>query len=251
MQCAGEMPHSTGNCSSIRARLRIQTIDALNSMLARRLPVVSGTGAPLVPSTDPNPLYEAACSRLLEHIGSATPQAEALERLIVHLGNRVDRLTELISELLGKRDQWLHQIMQARSTADLRQTLERTLAGVIERHLAQLCESIPHLRRAEIWELTRFAAENILREPALAAVRRELLQACLQAQSAPGAGSDCIAAWRAVISIFFKADGDLYQKVSKKQGFPTTEPAAKARMQEALRWLGGECDCLRTTVRRR
>ena len=34
------------------ARLRIQTIDALNASLARRLPVVAGTGAALEPTTD-------------------------------------------------------------------------------------------------------------------------------------------------------------------------------------------------------
>src|SRR5690606_14631708 len=38
------------------ARLRIQTIDALNAQLARRLPVLAGLGAPLEPTEDPWPL---------------------------------------------------------------------------------------------------------------------------------------------------------------------------------------------------
>jgi len=220
------------------ARLRIQTIDALNSTLARRLPVISGTGAPLEPSDDPGALYDAACARLLDHVGDSTPQAQALEKLVVHLGNRLDRLVGLLRDLLGKRDQWLHQIVRARGTADLRQTLERTLAGVVDRHLVQLCELIPTERRERLWELARFAAGNLLEEPSLAAVRRELLRACFDSDEVPGARSDCIAGWKAVIGIFFSQKGELYRRINKLQGFPTTEPVAKTRMQEAIQWLG-------------
>ncbi len=38
------------------SRLRIQTIDALNSTLARRLPILAGTGSALEPAEDPWPL---------------------------------------------------------------------------------------------------------------------------------------------------------------------------------------------------
>ena len=48
----------------------------------------------------------------------------------IDFSRRVDRLTELVGELLGKRDQWLHQIMQARSTSDLRQTLEHEFGPI-------------------------------------------------------------------------------------------------------------------------
>ena len=50
--------------------------------------------------------------------------------------NRVDRIIVLLSELLAKRDQWLHPIVSARRSADLRVMLETALRGVVKRHLA-------------------------------------------------------------------------------------------------------------------
>ena len=219
------------------ARLRIQTIDALNSMLARRLPVLSGTGAALEPSSDPGPLYEAACGRLLEHLGENSPQAQALENLIVHLGNRLDRLVTLLTELLARRDQWLHQIVRARNTSDLRQTLERTLSGIIDSHLQRLCTLMPKWQRTQMWELTRFAAGNLLLEPDLNSSRRQLLHACLGDEDGPGEGNRCLTAWREVINAFFTQDGRPRKRITKTEGFPTTDAATKARMQEALRSL--------------
>ena len=219
------------------ARLRIQTIDALNSMLARRLPVLSGTGAALEPSNDPEPLYEAACARLLEHLGENSPQSKALENLIVHLGNRLDRLVSLLTELLSRRDQWLHQIVRARNTIGLRETLERTLAEIINQHLARLCNSMPAPQRALMWDLTRFAAGNLIQDPSLNALRRKLLHACVNDDEGPSAGSHCLGAWRELIAAFFTQDGKPRRRVTKTEGFPTTDAAMKTRMQEALRSL--------------
>ena len=136
------------------SRLRIQTIDALNSTLARRLPILAGTGSALEPTDDPRPLCETAAQRLIERLGDGSPESQSLEALIVHLGNRVDRLIELLRELLAKRDQWLHPIVSAGAHADLRASLERTLQGMIDRHLAQLCNVLAGNRRRELWELT-------------------------------------------------------------------------------------------------
>ena len=84
------------------ARLRIQTIDALNASLARRLPVIAGTGAALEPTTDMAPLYELAGRRLLERLGDGSTVAAHLEVLVMHLGNRVERLIQLLNDLLAK-----------------------------------------------------------------------------------------------------------------------------------------------------
>ena len=81
------------------SRLRIQTIDALNASLSRRLPVLAGTGAALEPTDDPWPLYELAGRRLIERLGEDSTVAAQLEVLIVHLGNRVDRIVQLLCDL--------------------------------------------------------------------------------------------------------------------------------------------------------
>lgn len=224
------------------ARLRVQTIDALNAMLARRLPVLAGTGAALEPTDDATPLYESACERLMERLGDGTPESAQLESLIVHLGYRVDRLMLLLIDLLAKRDQWLHPIVRARNSAGLRPVLERALTAVIERHLGTLCTRLTAEHRNELWELTRYAAENLLREPTLNGVRRSMLEAIATLRDMPGNEADALEAWQAVANMLFKQDGDLYRKVDKRNGFPPTNAQIKARMEAVLADLAEDAE---------
>lgn len=233
------------------ARLRIQTIDALNALLSRRLPILSGSGAALEPTDDPWPLYETACERLIQQLGDGSEESARVESLIVHLGHRVDRLMQLLIDLLAKRDQWLHPVIHARSSAALRETLESALRTVIERHLENLCRHITATDRQELWELTRYAAENLLSEPALNSVRRSLLAACTGRSQMPESGSDCLQVWQTVASVFFKHDGTLYRKISRNQGFPPANSAFKARMERVLADLAEDVEAceLLSTVR--
>jgi hypothetical protein len=224
------------------SRLRIQTIDALNSTLARRLPILAGTGSALEPAEDPRPLYETAARRLIERLGEGSEVAEHLESLIVHLGNRTDLLAQLLCDLLAKRDQWLHQIVSASAHHNLREVLERTLQGVIRRHLATLCGMMSEPRRREFWKLTVFAAENLRDAAGLNEEKRLLLAACSDAGIVPGEESRSMDAWLALASVFLKRDGTPYQTVSKRSGFPTTHPAEKERMLELLAELAQDGD---------
>ena len=220
------------------SRLRIQTIDALNSTLARRLPILAGTGSALEPAEDPWPLYESAARRLIERLGEDSSVAESLESLIVHLGNRTDLLAELLCELLAKRDQWLHQIVSAGTHDNLRGALEQTLQNVIKRHLTMLCGLMDDVRRREYWDLAVFAASNLRDATGVNEEKRLLLEACSNAHACPSAQSDTIDGWLALASVFLKRDGSPYQTVTKKSGFPTTHPREKERMLAALAELG-------------
>jgi ATP-dependent helicase/nuclease subunit A len=222
------------------SRLRIQTIDALNSTLARRLPILAGTGSALEPAEDPWPLYETAARRLIERLGEGSPVAQQLESLIVHLGNRTDMLAELLCELLAKRDQWLHQIVSAGAHDNLRAVLEQTLQGVIKRHLGALCGLLDDVRRREFWGLTMFAASNLREVAGLNEEKRLMLDVCSSADAAPGPESHSLDAWLALASVFLKRDGSPYQTVTKKSGFPTTHPEQKERMLGVLAELGQE-----------
>lgn len=219
------------------ARLRIQTIDALNSSLARRLPLLAATGSAVEPTDDPGPLYEAAGQRLIERLGDGSKVSGQLETLIVHLGNRVDRLLVMLGDLLAKRDQWLHPVIQARSSDDLRAILETTLRNVVERHLRLLCEELPADKRAELFVLLQHSAAQLLANPDLASARRAQLAPCLQRTLPPDALSGSLEAWRAVATMLFKQDGDLYSTVTTRHGFPTTHRDLKDRMLGMLRWL--------------
>lgn len=231
--------HHGWNLLQHPSRLRIQTIDSLNASLARRLPVLAGTGAALEPTDDPFPLYELAARRLIERLGEDSSVAAQLEVLIVHLGNRVDRIVELLCDLLAKRDQWLHPIVRAREADNLRAALEGTLQELVERHLRLLCEAFGAARCAELVELLEYSANNLLGDEKTSPARRALLEAAL-ARAQLGSSRDCLPAWRAVSAMLLKQDGELYASVTARQGFPTTNRDMKNRMLEVLKELAEE-----------
>jgi ATP-dependent helicase/nuclease subunit A len=225
------------------ARLRIQTIDALNASLARRLPVIAGTGAALEPTTDMAPLYELAGRRLLERMGDGSTVAAHLEVLVMHLGNRVERLIQLLNDLLGKRDQWLHIVMHARASTDLRTTLQATLTRLVENHLQALCEMLGKERCEVLLQLRRYSARNLLAEDRTSATMRAVLEQCAEHPSPLLPVSGALPVWREIASMLFKKDrnkDELYESVSARQGFPTTNRDIKARMLDMLRSLGSD-----------
>jgi ATP-dependent exoDNAse (exonuclease V) beta subunit len=225
------------------ARLRIQTIDALNASLARRLPVIAGTGAALEPTTDMAPLYELAGRRLLERLGDGSPVSAHLEVLVMHLGNRVERLIQLLNDLLAKRDQWLHIVMHARASTDLRATLQATLTRLVENHLQTLCETLGKERCEVLLQLRRYSARNLLSEDRTAAAMRAVLEQCAEHPSPLLPVSSALPVWREIASMLFKKDrnkDELYETVSARQGFPTTNRDIKARMLDMLRALGSD-----------
>lgn len=218
------------------ARLRIQTIDALTGMLARRMPILSGAGAPLEPLDDARPLYRQAVEELLEHLGEGTPAARSLEVLISHLGNQVDRLLRLLEDLLQRRDQWLHALVHARGAKDLRASIEHALNDVVVKHFESLVANLTPAQLDELWTLTQHAAHNLLSNPRLSASRRPLLESSLSL-ILPGAAAEDADAWRAVADVFLTRDGRLLRSVTATQGFPPSDPQMKARMEQLLAQL--------------
>jgi ATP-dependent exoDNAse (exonuclease V) beta subunit len=225
------------------ARLRIQTIDALNASLARRLPVIAGTGAALEPTTDVAPLFELAGRRLLERLGDGSEVSAHLEVLVMHLGNRVERLIQLLNDLLAKRDQWLHIVMHARASTDLRATLQATLTRLVENHLQLLCEGLGKDRCEVLLQLRRYSARNLLNEDRIAPATRAVLEVCAAHPSPLLPVASALPVWREIASMLFKKDrnkDELYESVSARQGFPTTNRDLKSRMLDMLRVLGSD-----------
>ncbi|HLS81821.1 MAG TPA: UvrD-helicase domain-containing protein [Steroidobacter sp.] len=216
------------------ARLRIQTIDALNAQLARRLPVLAGLGAPLEPTEDPWPLYEEACERLLDRLGEDGPEMASLEALIAHLGNRIERLVEMLTGLLAKRDQWLHAVVQARASGGLRELLEGVLRALVERRLARLTRELSESQRREMLELAQFAAGNLLAGGAPSAERRRLLEACLQRVGPPDGNCNSLHAWQVIASMLFRSKGALYRRLDARHGFPPANGGMKTRIGALL-----------------
>ncbi len=149
------------------ARLRIQTIDALNFGLARRLPVLSGLGADLAVEDDARELYRKAAERLLEHLpGGDDLHARSVATLLEHVDNRVPRFVGLVIEMLARRDAWgpvLPEVTGAGGAdADLRARLEHARAGLVEAHLVGLARDFPQDLLADAAAVAREAAKTLV-----------------------------------------------------------------------------------------
>ena len=102
------------------ARLQIQTIDGLCARIASMIPAPGAGVSGLRVLEDARPLYDKAARRMIEFLGSGNDTQfahQALTRLLVHLQGDAMQLQSLISEMLGRRDQWLALLNDAHANS--------------------------------------------------------------------------------------------------------------------------------------
>ena len=111
------------------ARMRISTIDSVNAALATRSPLAAGTFCMSAVAEDATQLYEEAARQVLANLADRQSVGPAMQRLLLHLDNRAERLVRLLSEMLSKRDQWLPLIGIGDSVPEIRSALETHWIG--------------------------------------------------------------------------------------------------------------------------
>jgi ATP-dependent exoDNAse (exonuclease V) beta subunit len=217
------------------ARLRIQTIDSLNLGLARRLPVLSGLGAGLGVEEDGRELYRAAAERLLEHLPAGDSRhSAAVATLLGHVDNRVQRFVGLVIEMLARRESWGAELPRAgadeASSAELREQLEATRAGLVTSHLAALARQFPRELLAEAWVAGKEAAATLIGNDQESPVTG--LEHC---DTLPGETAEDAPAWLALATLLLTESGGTPRKVfDYKIGFPAGQESKerKARARE-------------------
>ncbi|MCM2310346.1 MAG: UvrD-helicase domain-containing protein [Steroidobacteraceae bacterium] len=201
-------------------RLRIQTIDALNLGLARRLPLLSGLGAGLGIEEDARDLYARAAENLLAQLPHGSPQAsQAVAILLAHLDNRVERFIELVIEMLTRREAWLpilpDDAQDEVAAARLRHGLESARERLVLGHLESLQRALPSGVVREAAAVAHAAARNLL-----AAGKESPICACAQSPQPPDATSDSIGVWQGLAQLFLKADGEVRAAFNAGVGVP-------------------------------
>lgn len=124
-------------------RMRIQTIDALCSWLAGRLPVLGGMGGSTSPAENAEEAYEAAAAGAIRMLESGGSLADDVRTLLLHLGNDAGRLAALITMMLRKRDQWLPRVGLAGGVEELRPALEEALEVAVRYEMSLAAGSMP------------------------------------------------------------------------------------------------------------
>jgi len=201
-------------------RLRIQTIDALNLGLARRLPLLSGLGAGLGVEEDARDLYRRAAERLLEQLPQGLAQdSAAVATLLAHLDNRVERFVELVIEMLTRREAWLPVLPGAADAPDdedrLRQRLEQAREQLVRTHLESLNRAFPDDLLRDAADVARIAADGLA-----AAAPQSAILAWRDSTVLPGDALASAPLWQGLAQLLLREDGAPRARFDKNQGLP-------------------------------
>ena len=223
------------------SRLRIRTIDSLCSELARQLPVLSGLGAGQQIAVDADALYRKAGARTMAAIekGNDDQQLDVI-RVLDRYDNQYDRLVELLTVMLGNREQWINHLMKARQGDGFdRKGMEDALRYLVEMQLDKALENTPKELLQALPRFYRFAISN-------GAAKAEALTALLDIcggedcdfLNLPGS-AEALPHWSTMIDTLLTAPGKDTGEVrkaapNKNDGFPapssTKDPEEKARL---------------------
>ena len=212
------------------SRLQLMTIDSFCAFLTRRMPWLARFGAQPQVTEDPAELYLQAAQALLARLESDGAGQAAVERLLVHLDNRLTLLRDLLVAMLGRRDQWLRHLM-ARRDRPPRQLLESGLQLYVSTFLQQLQQTLGGDSCDELRDLARFAADNLANgQP------DHPLAALGPARDEPTE----LQQWLAMAELVLTASGEVRKSVNRGLGFPADKtPCAQAMKSRALALL--EC----------
>ena len=202
-------------------RLRIQTIDGFCLNLAQQLAVESRFGDYAEPVNDPTPLYrEAIATLLLPSLEQQNPLGKAIGTLLRHLDNDLNKLEQLLINLLGKREQWLGQLFQSRGA---RNYLESFLNEVIEETLSEAQHLLlPY--GSDLALLADYAASQLPHDK-----RTSPINHCLEMVGLPENNLHFVEQWQGLCELLLTKENDWRKAFNKNIGFPTeTDTGDKA-----------------------
>lgn len=210
-------------------RLRLQTIDGLCRDLARQLVLENGLGELPQPAENAEPFYREAVQELMAELESDSSNADAISDLLRHLDNNMQRLENLLSGLLAKREQWLGHILSA---IDARPYLEAQLQQTISDTLQNAYQQLQPYN-SDLALLIDFAASNLVDSNS----DHPLCQ--LQGiTELPPADSDCGYIWNIVVDLLLTKDGNWRKTINVRDGFPAGKGEPKERKDQLLALIG-------------
>ena len=208
------------------ARLRIQTIDSLCMALVRQMPVLSRFGSVPAIMQDPEKLYLDAARDTVMELESESDWSDSVAHLARCLDNRLDRLQELISTMLGQRDQWLPHIACPDDPKLEREKLEGATARLVTDVLQDLATHFPHQMAPKLVALLRFAASHLPRG------NKSKIACCADLEKLPEANLECRNQWEGIAELLLTQKGSWRKSVNKHLGFPSKGKAVSKQEEE-------------------
>lgn len=223
-------------------RLRIQTLDSLNAMIARARPLTAAGGAAgnsIIADAEMTALYRNAAALTFDQLAEEDGLKAATELVLEHVDNHTGLYIEYLARMLATRDQWLPFVgsgaLGPEDARRLREQFDRSLESVVAAHLHRLVASIPGDLHTTLPPLAAYAAENLEK------AGRGDDPICRAAKVVPfktvTAGS--LPAWLGLAELLLTGQGGWRKQVNKNQGFPAGDDGQKNGMHELLEMLAG------------
>ncbi|MCP5092450.1 MAG: UvrD-helicase domain-containing protein, partial [Gammaproteobacteria bacterium] len=218
-------------------RMRIQTLDSFNAMIARLRPISSpesASGVRIVVDADQKAIYRAAALATLDWLPESGEMRAPIHEVLSHVDNNTWIYVSYLAQMLATRDQWLPFIGTGLLTTEesdaLRKNFEENLETAVVDHLRRATESIPPAIAGALAELQEYAARN-LSDSGFAA---DPICALGDLSGLPAMRSDKVTQWRGLAELLLTKAGEFRKKVDKRQGFPAGDAGQKARLHELL-----------------
>lgn len=178
-------------------RLRILTIDSFCQSLTWQMPLLSGV-PDLSPVDNPKWLYRIAVRELLNQLEDECPWRKSLVHLLTHLDNNFQHVENLLSDMLGRREQWLNYLLNHQ--ADLRHYLEMGLQTISLNAVATLNQRIASDLRRQLQRVVNFSQDQLGKKPLV--------------------GTDDLRFWQAATHLLITKDNTWRKQFRKTEGFP-------------------------------
>ena len=230
-------------------RMRIQTLDAFNSGVARSLPVSSRIGgiSRTIADAEMQSLYREAATATIDWLGSGEAMDNVVECVLSHLDNNIGIYISHLSRMLQSRDQWLTLIGSGLGTHsdfdDARAKLERGIAHVITEELRYADRLMPEDAWTDLLRLISFAAGNLIEDEKL----DDPIVGLRGLSEKPGSDVTSVDTWGAISHLLLTQKGDFRKAITKNNGFPANAKEQKEGIKgiiEQLSQVDGLAACL-------
>ena len=209
------------------SRLRIETIDAMCSGLARQMPLLSRFGGQPLVTDDASLHYKEAALRTLAQIAHETSLQDTVSTALSFMHNDVEKLSDLLANMLAKRDQWLpltneHAALDAENIAA---QILTTLQYCIEDELKIALDAFPAAYQTMLMPALRFAASHVETDNPLTLL--------IDWQQPLTENANDLSHWIIVADFLLNQDGEFRKTggLNVKYGFPKDHPDKKTHVE--------------------
>jgi ATP-dependent exoDNAse (exonuclease V) beta subunit len=207
------------------ARLRIVTIDALATALARQAPIAAGLGALPAFIDDAQALHREAARRALFN---AKAEDAHWQTFLAWLDNNADTATRLIAAMLAARDRWPSALFSEDAPA-LRRAMEKALAHEARAAIVAVKSRMSHTLATRLIPLARSAAQTFANADAPPA-HAVVVAGIAEANELPA--EDAREAWCSLGDWLLTKSGAFRQLITVKEGFPPDGKALPGALQK-------------------